>query len=381
MATLDYSPTSDARSYHIIADNFAHGNGIADVFPQVSTHATAFRPAGFPLLLGAVYRVLGASVGVGRLTNLVIGVVVVLLVERVVARIGGTTAGVTAAALVALYPPLVVNDVTILAESLSLLFLLVIVVALANGQWQLAGIETGLLVISRNSAQLLVPVLAILVACWFGWRRALAFSALAALVIVPMLVRNQLQLGGVVLTTSNGFNLAASYSNEAHDTDGFVDAAFDPRFSDTRLLQFDEIAWDRALRARGLDGLRAHPSDVLYVSQRNALEYFELTPAKNEPAEIIDGRNIDVRDATLPLFYFVTTLGLVGLWRARRHRATVLMLTVAVYFSVVSIVSVTAPRLRGPFDLACCMGVGLLVGQLVGSTGAGPRRSSSSSSA
>ena len=259
--------------------------------------------------------------------------------------------------------------------------LLLIVSALADGRWQRAGIETGVLVLTRNSAQFFVFVMAVIVIRWFGWKRALGYAGLAGLVLVPWIVRNQLQLGSAVLTTSNGFNLTAAYSEEAHASGGFVDAAFDPRFSNMRRLQFDETAWDRALRKRGLDGLRHHPSDVLHVSSRNFLDFFELTPSHNEDAESLDGRNLTVRNLALPLFYLVRAAGMYGLWRARQHRAVVLLIVAMAYFSLVSIMSVTAPRLRAPLDLACGVGVGLPVSQLLGSAGAGPRRSSAASSA
>ena len=381
MVTRDYAPDSDALDYQVIAENFARGDGIANNFPQLEMHATAFRPPAFPMLLGGLFRVFGASVGLARLTNLVIGVIVVLLVERLVTRVGGPAAGLAAAVLVAIYPPLVINDITVLAESLSLLLLVLIVLALSSGRWALAGVETGLLVLTRNSAQLFVVVIAVLILRWLGWKRALGYASLAVLVVVPWVVRNQLQLGGAVITTSNGFNLAATYSDEAHATGDFVDAVFDPRFSDVRLLQFDEIAWDRALRKRGLDGLRRHPEDVLKVSGRNSLKYFELRPSENEAPERLDGRNITVRNLSLPLFYVVTGAGLYGLWRAREHQTAVLVALAAAYFSLVSILSIAPPRLRAPFDLACCIGAGLLFGQLVGSAGAGPRCSSSASSA
>jgi len=380
-ATLHYAPTSDAFSYQVIADNIARGNGVADVFPQVTAHATAFRPPGFPAVLAAAYRMFGTSVGLGRAVNLVIGVLVVLLIERLVSRTAGSTAGLVAAGLVAVYPPLVANDVTLLAESLSLLLLLLIVIAVIDDRWQLAALATGVLVLTRNSAQLFVLVIAALLLRRVGWRRTLGFAGISALVVVPWIVRNQIQLGRPVLTTSNGFNLTAAYSQEAHDSQGFVDAAFDPRFESTRLLQFDEAAWDRALITRGLDGLRAHPGDVVAVSRRNALGYFELQPSANTSAERIDGRNLDIRKFSLPAYYLVTTMGIVGLWHARHQRVAVLMAAIAAYFTLVSLVSVAAPRLRAPFDLACCIGVGFLAGQLVGSTGAGPLRSRADSSA
>src|SRR2546429_2556568 len=46
----------------------------------------------------------------------------------------------------------------------------------------------------------------------------------------------------------------------------------------------------------------------------------ELRPDVNESAERSDGRDITVRNVTLPLVYLVTVAGIIGLVRARRRR-------------------------------------------------------------
>jgi hypothetical protein len=63
----------------------------------------------------------------------------------------------------------------------------------------------------------------------------------------------------------------------------------------------------------------------------------------------------------LPLFYAVTVVGLIGLWWFRRSHAVWLLAACVGQFVVVSLVIVAPPRLRAPFDLVCCIGVGLFV--------------------
>jgi hypothetical protein len=119
------------------------------------------------------------------------------------------------------------------------------------------------------------------------------------------------------------------------------------------------------LRERGLRGLRAHPDEVLRVSYANVGAYLELRPSENDDPELLDGRNLDVRHVSLPLFYVVTMAGAAGLWMARRNRTVVFIAVTGLYFSIVSILSIAPPRLRAPFDLACCIGAGLLVERCV----------------
>ena len=95
------------------------------------------------------------------------------------------------------------------------------------------------------------------------------------------------------------------------------------------------------------------------VLGRNALGYLELTPSENEFAEFLDGRNLDFRRATLPLFYVVTAVGWFGLIVRRRTPEVLLLIGVGLSFMGSSLFFVSPPRLRAPFDLICCLGVGL----------------------
>ena len=71
-------------------------------------------------------------------------------------------------------------------------------------------------------------------------------------------------------------------------------------------------------------------------------------------------------------------MGLAGLGLALRPRrqqdgigptgrlGTVVLVSAAAYFTVASVVTVAVPRLRAPFDLVCCLGVGVLVAVVSG---------------
>jgi uncharacterized membrane protein YgcG len=85
----------------------------------------------------------------------------------------------------------------------------------------------------------------------------------------------------------------------------------------------------------------------------------------NKGAERSDGRNITVRNITLPLVYLVTVVGIVGLVRKRRRRGAELLILEGAYFTVVSVAVIAVPRLRAPLDLAAAIGVGLLVAEVI----------------
>jgi hypothetical protein len=291
----------------------------------------------------------------------VIGVAVVVTTVVVVRRHAGPLVAAVAGLVVSVYPPLVANDTVTLTEGLSLLLVILLMDAVLRRRALLAGALCGVLVLTRPSAQLLI----VLVAGWFlwkvGWRRAAASVAVAALVILPWVVRNEVVMGAPVIVTTNGFNLAAMYSKQAQTTGNFVDPLNDHYFDDMRIEQFDEAGWDAKLRERAVRDLSENPAQVLSVLRRNTGALLELTPRVNGIAEVIDGRNITIRNWTLPTFYLASIAGVVGLWRWRRHPLGLLAALVAAYFLLSSLVLVAAPRLRAPADFMICIGVGLLV--------------------
>ena len=361
----DYKPRSDANHYQAIASAFANGDGISARFPFTFLHPTAFRPPLYPALLGAFYWVTGVHVGVGQLLNVALGAGVVVLAAMLGVHIAGYRAGVAAGIAVGVYPPLLANDVVLLSESLSLALLLAMILLLVRSRPAWAGAACGLLVLTRPSAQLLVVAVAAWLVWRAGWRAAARFGVVTIVLVAPWVVRNWVLVGAPTIVTSNGFNLVSTYSEEALASKGFADAVFDSRFTRINLTHRNEVELDNAYREHALDDVRDRPTTPLVVVRHNLARYFELRPDVNESAERSDGRDITVRNVTLPLVYLVTVAGIVGLVRARRRRGAELLLLEGAYFTVVSVAVIAVPRLRAPLDLATAIGVGLLVAEVI----------------
>lgn len=362
----DYVPRSDANHYQAIASAFARGEGISAPFPFTYLHPTAFRPPLYPALLGAVYWATGVHVGVGQILNVALGAAVVVLAALLGADIAGYRAGVAAGIAVAVYPPLLANDVVLLSEPLSLVLLLAMILLLVRSRPAWAGAACGLLVLTRPSAQLLLVVVAAWLIWRIGWRAAVRFAVVTIVVVAPWIVRNWVLVGAPTIVTSNGFNLVSTYSEEAQASGGFADAVFDGRFTRINQTNRNEVELDRAYRDHALDGVRSDWTIPARVLGHNVANFFELRPDKNESAERSDGRNITFRYVTLPAFYVVTAAGLVGLWRFRRRRGAELLLLQAGYFTVASLATIAVPRLRAPLDLAAAIGTGVLVAEVLG---------------
>lgn len=369
LLTPGWRPRSDASQYLEIARNVAAGDGFSTVFPQLELHATAFRPPLYPLLLALPTWIFGPdAIWPARLLSLVLGVGVVALTVVFVNRIGGLLAAAVAGVAVAVYPPLVANDTVSLSEPLALLLILGVLITLDQRRPVVCGALVGLLMLTRPNAYLVVVVVVVVLWRSLGWRRSLLSGLVAVAVVAPWMIRNQTQVGSPQITTSDGFTLLAIYGPEAQERDAFVDPVFDPAFdgTDMELISLDEeAAWSARLRAMAVDEVLENPAFVLEVVGRNTLAYFELRPSYNDLPESLDGRNMRFRALTLPLFYVVTLAGLAGFWVHRRDRRLWPAMIVGAQFIALSLLLVAPPRLRAPFDLLMCIGVGLLIQHVI----------------
>ncbi|MDQ6783521.1 MAG: hypothetical protein M3063_08785 [Actinomycetota bacterium] len=354
-----YQPQRDANQYFVMAGNVAAGRGVADSFLQPYVHATAFRPPLYPALLGGLLHFVGPYLAVAQAANVLLGALVVILAERVTTKIAGRRAGLVAAIVVGLSPPLLANDAIPLSEPLGLVLFLVVVLFLVDERWIPAGLAAGLFLLTRPTGPALVLAAGIWVLHRAGWRALLHLLVTTSIVVAPWVVRNEVQLHTPSLVTSNGFNLTAMYSPEAMAHGGFVDPVLDPTFWWLRPARVGEANWDQTLLRRGLGGAVSHPGAVVATVFRNVGHLAELLP--NDSIDRGDGRNIRLRSAALPVFYLTAALGCLGFWRHRRRPGAVLLLGVAAAVVLPSALTVVAPRLRATIDLALAIGVGLLV--------------------
>ena len=354
-----YVPVADALHYHSLADAVGDGRGLVHDFPFGYPHPTAFRPPLYPLLLGAVYAVTGTRLGVAEALNVVLGTGVVVLAALTARRLAGWKAGVVAGSVAAVYLPLVFNDGPPLSEPLGLLLLLTTALLLIVQRAAWAGTTSGLLVLTRASAQVFVVALAAWVLWRLGWRRALVYGACLTLVLAPWVIRNWYRLGSPVVVTSNGFNLNAIYSPEAKASGGFVDGFFDPRFAQLRAGIRNEAELDAVLRRHAFAEIRRDPGHMLRIAPGTLMNMFEPRAGRNDVAEANDGRNLTLQHLSVPLVGYVTVLGLAGLLSVRGRGIGPLLLA-AVVFTALSAVTVATPRMRAPLDLVCCIGMGAL---------------------
>jgi len=325
----------DAVSYHLQAAHLAAGNGYVRAQDFLVFGPSAEFPPLFPVVLSVVDRFGGDSITTQRLFTGMLGVGTVLLVGLTGRRVGGSTVGLIAAGLAAIYPMLFGAEGALMAESLYALlvsgFLLVVYLALERPtivRWVVAGVLIGLAALTRTEAILLVPLVVVPEVLRRGGITARAWSTIglstvAALVVVtPWIVRNAVVFDRFIpISNNSGTLLAGANCDGTYDGDdrGLWHFACVTAVDTTGV---DEAEMADRLRESGLDYARDHLSEVPGVMTVRVLRTFGLY----EPTQQIEWDELEGRDAgwqTVGHRMFLVLLpfavaGTVLLWRARR---------------------------------------------------------------
>lgn len=259
-----------------------------------------------------------------------------LLIYLIGRRLWGPRVGLLAAALAAVFPPLVLLSRELLSESLFIVLELGAVLCALNFRrsggglrWATAaGALCGLALLTRNTgfALLLCLPLGVLVLYPRLRLRALVaplvLLAAAVLVIAPWTVRNTAQFGRLVpLTTSAGITAAGTYNPTSFHDSGTHGAWRDPRIVPAFAPLFvtpgrDEAEVDAILRREARDFAWQHPGYVAEVFAWNLLRMFELTGGSvvDKAGRAVEDRGIGA--ATPPIervgLAIVGLLALVG---------------------------------------------------------------------
>jgi 4-amino-4-deoxy-L-arabinose transferase-like glycosyltransferase len=307
-----YRPGNDAFEYDYYARSIAAGNGYPQSGYLRQGGPTAVRGPGYPYLLGGVYALSGNDLTAGRLLGIALGALSVVLVYLIAKRIWGRRIGLIAAALAAVFPPLVLLSRDLVSETLFIPLVLAALLCVLNFRrsggalrWALAaGALCGIAALTRNTGfALMLPVV---LGVWTARPRLRAASALApllavgcaAVVIMPWIVRDAAEFGQFVpVTTSAGIASAGTY-NEASRRDSETHGAwrtpqivpeFAPLFETPGL---DEAEVDERLRRAARDFAWQHPGYVVETSAWNLLRLFEVVGGSVVDAQ---GRTVDDR--------------------------------------------------------------------------------------
>ena len=283
---------NDPADYQRLAVSIAHGHGFGTTVVAPGGGPTAFRPPLFPLVLAALYRVVGVHLAAARGLEALLGTLTVALVGLVARQLWDGRRALAAMGLAAVYPPFLLAGGSLLSESLSLPLELGGFAAALHvrrvdrpGRWiALCGLLAGLDVLTRPDSIVLLLPLALLVAP--ARRRGRArigavalLGVTAAATVTPWLIRDAVVMGRFVpITTQGGLVASGTYNDTAAH-----DAAHPAAWRSTNLvpeyvplLRGSEVQEESALRSAALRYVRRHPTYPLRVVGWNVVRLFDL---------------------------------------------------------------------------------------------------------
>jgi 4-amino-4-deoxy-L-arabinose transferase-like glycosyltransferase len=292
-------PQSDAADFDRHALSIAAGDGYPDALTVTGGPGpSAFRAPLYPLVLAAVYTVINVDddsarwLG-ARLEQALIGTAVVALIALIAFQLWGRRLALIAAAIAAVYLPLIHAGTSLLTEPLFTALLLAGVAALLRyrltdqrTRWlAAAGVFAGLAALTRGNG--LAVVVALALGAWIA-RPRLSMRSLSApaivvgcavLVVAPWTIRNAIVVDAFVpVTDQTGIAIGGQYNDVSKANDwSWVGPWGVPAFSSLYAgPPPGEVELSRELTDRGVDYALDHPGAVVSVVVHNTLRLFGL---------------------------------------------------------------------------------------------------------
>ena len=249
---------------------------------------TAVHPPAFSFLLAGLDVAHVQSVDAHRIAMAVISSLGVIAVGLVGRRLVGPGVGLLAAALAALDPLWVQWSGLLMSESLYLVIvptMLLFAIRCLDRPNRLnflaLGVLVGIATLTRSEAVDFVVLLGVVVVVLMSgrWRQRIVFAAVflagVSLFLVPWLIRNDIQMRSLTLSTNEGLTLSGSYaagtlSPSSPDYGGFDNNA---QFGETAILvkfekppdhdaHWTEITLSDALKSEAIAYAKDHVSDL-----------------------------------------------------------------------------------------------------------------------
>lgn len=207
--------TSDSLFYVQSARAIAEGQGYS-----INGHPTAFFPVGWPAFVALLFKVTGSEQFVVVLwTGAALWALSTALLYAFTLRLGGRAAAIVAACMMAVYPDFLFFSLRGLSETLFIPLLIGVCIALTPAQGSrlstrraaLAGALFGAALLVRSTAVLVPIAIVVLLVLPYRDLRALrtaaVFVAIAYLTLVPWVVRNEVVMKTLALSTNGGLTL------------------------------------------------------------------------------------------------------------------------------------------------------------------------------
>ncbi|OXM14111.1 ArnT family glycosyltransferase [Paenibacillus herberti] len=235
LRSVEHQVPHDAQNYDIMVRQMLEQG----VYAYKSTESNAQVTPGYPLFLAAMYGIADyeerSPFPLIRYIQAGISMAMLVLIYALGKQLAGRWAGLSAAALAAIYPPFIWSAGGILTETLAA-FLLTLYVYLQLLAFRserkpfmfLAGAVLGLTVLTRAEFLPLILLSHVVLLLWTrSWRQTLRQLVLCGaglvLVLSPWVIRNVVTLGEVVITSTQQNPFTAGTYPDKNYGDGLVD--------------------------------------------------------------------------------------------------------------------------------------------------------------
>ena len=214
---VDKPLTHDEREYLALSESLAAGRGFSypEPAPGEPRPERFGRAPVYPLFLAGVRAAAPGNdeLGAIKLAQAVVGSIGIWLIAGLASRVGGSTAGVIAAWVAAVYPPLVWTPAYVFSETLYMALALANVAVTARmleahsrlrSQLLLCGVIGGIAALTRPAHLFFLLLLGMYLLVRRQMVAAVVVAAGALLVVAPWTARNAREYGRVVLIASEG---------------------------------------------------------------------------------------------------------------------------------------------------------------------------------
>jgi 4-amino-4-deoxy-L-arabinose transferase-like glycosyltransferase len=267
---------SDAPTYYVLADNMLSGTGYRyaeDLAP------TAKRTPAYPLLIAAVFKILGRDFNALRAVQCGIDVATTFLVFALALLLFKSGAAASLAALIyAVYPPAILSTTYVLTETLYTFLLMVSIITCllalrtrATAYYLASGILMGIAMLTRPGVFLLPAVLLVvaLIVRRSTWRGFVLLLIAFCVTMLPWSLRNQRSLGKFIFTsTLMGHNL---YKGNHLDSGGFYPLSTDSLLTPELRAELNgatEAQRDSVLQAEAIGIILENKKEVALITLR-----------------------------------------------------------------------------------------------------------------
>jgi len=373
IANVDPSPTDgrfdDSTWYHYSAVSIMEGRGYTLWFrgpPMCSEDSpvgcdehpppTAFWNVGYPLILAALYKVVGPSVLAAKLLNAVLGASTCLLAYVVGTRVFNRRVGLVGASLLALFPGQIFYSTLVMTETISafllMLFLaLVLILTLESVSWRsivLIGFLLGAASLVRGEMVLLfLPLIIVWAVAHRSVGKALRYGlvALAAVVValLPWTLRNWIQLGyPVALSTGSADNLLAGHWSGADGLGTFAPGTeVNLKYADVPYPEHEVRVYKEEARRAVSYALR-HPAREMELIPKKLFDFY-FYHGDSRSLDLVQvfkptlGKTAESRLRSAANCYYYAVMAAAAFatprWFSRRDPRKLLLVSAVLYYS------------------------------------------------